>query len=385
MEFRGTSIIGFRDGNAGKAGDAGNGAFQAFAPATGQKIEPAFHYATAEEVDLAVRLATEACVEFGRVSGAKKAEFLEMIAARIEAQTESLVTRANQESALSLARLQSETGRTCTQLRMFAKVVREGSWVTARIDRSDLQRQPVPKPDVRSMLRPLGPVVVFGASNFPLAFSVAGGDTASAFAAGNPVIVKAHPAHPGTSALVGHAIRESVRASGLPEGVFSMLFDAGVDVGVQLVKHPAIKAVAFTGSFAGGTALMKLAAARREPIPCYSEMGSVNPVFVLPGALSKRASAIAGGLQGSFTLGAGQFCTKPGLVLIPQQDGTPAFMKELGDKVCGTPAQTLLTKAIADRFNSAVKGRDATVLAEGAKAEGDPATATVQASLFVAD
>ena len=196
MEFRGTSIIGFRDGNAGKAGDAGNGAFQALAPATGQKIEPAFHSATAEEVDLAVRLAAEACVEFGRVSGAKKAEFLEMIAARIEAQTESLVTRASQESALSLARLQSETGRTCTHLRMFAKVVREGSWVTARIDRSDPQRKPVPKPDVRSMLRPLGPVVVFGASNFPLAFSVAGGDTASAFAAGNPVIVKAHPAHP---------------------------------------------------------------------------------------------------------------------------------------------------------------------------------------------
>jgi NADP-dependent aldehyde dehydrogenase len=164
-----------------------------------------------------------------------------------------------------------------------------------------------------------------------------------------------------------------------------MLFDNGVDVGIQLVKHPAVKAIAFTGSFAGGTALMKLAAARPEPIPCYSEMGSVNPVFVLPGALSKRASAIAGGLQGSFTLGAGQFCTKPGLVLVPQQDGTPAFMKELSDKVSTTPPQTLLTKAIADRYTSAVKGRDATVLAEGAKAEGSPASATVQASLFVAD
>jgi NADP-dependent aldehyde dehydrogenase len=164
-----------------------------------------------------------------------------------------------------------------------------------------------------------------------------------------------------------------------------MLFDAGVDVGIQLVKHPAIKAVAFTGSFAGGTALMKLAAARPEPIPCYSEMGSVNPVFVLPGALSKRASAIAGGLQGSFTLGAGQFCTKPGLVLVPQQDGTPAFMKELSDKVSTTPPQTLLTKAIADRYTSAVKGRDATILAEGAKTEGGPDSAAVQASLFVAD
>src|ERR1700691_3162105 len=269
MEFRGTSIIGFRDGNAGKAGDAGNGAFQAFAPATGQKIEPAFHSATAEEVDLAVRLAAEACVEFGRVSGAKKAEFLEMIAARIEAQTESLVTRATQESALSLARLQSETGRTCTQLRMFAKVVREGSWVTARIDRSDLQRKPVPKPDVRSMLRPLGPVVVFGASNFPLAFSVAGGDTASAFAAGNPVIVKAHSAHPGTSELVGQVVSESVRACGLPPGMFAVLFCTGAEIGAALVAHPAIKAVGFTGSLTAGKSLMRVAAARPEPIPCF--------------------------------------------------------------------------------------------------------------------
>ena len=163
-----------------------------------------------------------------------------------------------------------------------------------------------------------------------------------------------------------------MKASGLPEGVFSMLFDNGVDVGIQLVKHPAIKAVAFTGSYAGGTALMKLAAARPEPIPCYSEMGSVNPVFVLPGALKQRGPAIAAGLQGSFTLGAGQFCTKPGLVLVPQQDGTPGFMKELGEKVAGTPSQTLLTKAIADRYTSAVKGRQATVLAEGAKAEVQP-------------
>ena len=176
-----------------------------------------------------------------------------------------------------------------------------------------------------------------------------------------------------------------MKASGLPEGVFSLLFDAGVEVGVRLVQHPAIKAVGFTGSFAGGTALMKLCAARPEPIPCYAEMGSVNPIFVLPGALNKRASAVATGLQASFTVGAGQMCTKPGLVLVPQEDGTPAFMKELGERVQGTPSQTLLTKAIADRFTSAVKGRmaDAKVLAEGAKAEGEGAT--VQASLFVAD
>src|SRR5208282_6558447 len=214
MEFLGTSIIGFRDGTAGKAGDAGNGTFQAFAPATGQRIEPAFHSATAEEVDLAVRLAAEASTEFGRLSGAKKAEFLETIASRIEAQTESLVTRANQESALPLARLQSETGRTCAQIRMFAKVVREGSWVTARIDHSDPQRKPVPKPDVRSMLRPLGPVVVFGASNFPLAFSVPGGDTASAFAAGCSVMVKVHDAHPRTSVLSAELLADGARQAG---------------------------------------------------------------------------------------------------------------------------------------------------------------------------
>src|SRR5580692_12470701 len=218
MEFLGTSIIGFRNGNAGTAG---NGAFQAFAPATGQKIEPSFHSATNEEVNLAVKLAAEASPFFARVSGKKRAEFLETIASRIEAQTESLVTRAHQESALPIARLQSETGRTCAQIRMFAKVVREGSWVTARIEHSDPQRKPVPKPDVRSMLRPLGPVVVFGASNFPLACSVAGGDTAAALAAGCPVIVKGHSAHPGTSELVAQAIVAALKLCNLPPGVFS--------------------------------------------------------------------------------------------------------------------------------------------------------------------
>src|SRR5271170_5179524 len=318
MEFLGTSIIGFRDGNAGNTGAPENGAFQAFAPATGQKIEPSFHSATAEEVNLAVALAAEASLEFGRLSGAKKAEFLETIASRIEAQTESLVTRANQESALPPARLQSETGRTCTQIRMFAKVVREGSWVTARIDHSEPQRKPVPKPDVRSMLRPLGPVVVFGASNFPLAFSVAGGDTASAFAAGNPVIVKAHPAHPGTSELVGRIIRESVRACDLPEGVFSLLFDSGISVGAALVQHPLVKAVGFTGSIPAGRALFDLAVKRPSPIPFYGEMSSTNPVFILPEALQERAAGIASGLHASFTLGAGQFCTKPGMVFLPE-------------------------------------------------------------------
>ena len=374
------SLIGFGDGAEGAS-------FTGVNPATGAPLEPKFFSATAEDLERAASLAQKAFPIYSNLSGKNKGAFLRKIAASIEASAPAIIQRAHLETALPETSLSSEVRRTCGQLRLFAELVEEGSWVDARIDNADPNREPLPKPSIRSMHKPLGPVAVFGASNFPLAFSVAGGDTASALAAGNPVIVKAHPAHPGTSALVGQAIRESVKACGLPEGVFSMLFDSGVDVGVQLVKHPAIKAVAFTGSFAGGTALMKLAAARPEPIPCYSEMGSVNPVFVLPGALKQRGIAVATGLQASFTLGAGQFCTKPGLVLVPQQDGTPGFMKELGEKVSSTPTQTLLTKAIADRYNSAVKGRlsDANVLAEGSKADTSTGAATVQASLFVAD
>jgi alpha-ketoglutaric semialdehyde dehydrogenase len=380
LELKPVSLIGFGDGAEGSS-------FTGVNPATGAPLEPKFFSASAEDLERAAALAQSAFPIYSNLSGKEKGAFLRSIAASIEAAAPAIIQRAHLETALPEARLTGEVGRTCGQLRLFAQVVEEGSWVDARIDNADPERKPLPKPSIRSMHKPLGPVAVFGASNFPLAFSVAGGDTASALGAGNPVIVKAHPAHPGTSALVGQAIRESVKASGLPEGVFSMLFDSGVDVGVQLVKHPAIKAVAFTGSFAGGTALMRLAAARPEPIPCYSEMGSVNPVFVLPGALKQRGSAVAAGLQASFTMGAGQFCTKPGLVLVPQQDGTPGFMKELGDKVSGTPTQTLLTKAIADRYRSAVKGRlaDANVLAEGAKADSSSDAATVQASLFVAD
>ena len=379
LELKSVSLIGFGDGTEGAS-------FTGMNPATGQPLEPKFFSARPEDLQRAAALARRAFPTYSNLSGKDKGAFLRRIAAAIEASAPAIIQRAHLETALPEARLQSELARTCNQLRLFAEVVEEGSWVDARIDSADPSRKPLPKPSMGSMHKPLGPVAVFGASNFPLAFSVAGGDTASALAAGNPVIVKAHPAHPGTSALVGQAVRESVQACGLPEGVFSLLFDAGVEVGVELVKHPAIKAVAFTGSFAGGTALMKLAAARREPIPCYSEMGSVNPIFVLPGALKQRGTAVAAGLQTSFTLGGGQMCTKPGLVLVPRQDGTPAFLKELGERVSTTPSQTLLTKAIADRYNSAVKGRisDANVFAEGAKVD-DTAAATVQASLFVAD
>ena len=217
--------------------------------------------------------------------------------------------------------------------------------------------KPLAKPDVRSMLRPLGPVVVFGASNFPLAFSVAGGDTASALAAGNPVIVKAHPAHPGTSEVVGRALQKAVRECGIPEGFFSLLFDRRTDVGTQLVKHPMIKAAGFTGSRAAGRALMDVAAARPEPIPFFAEMSSTNPVFILPGALRERRDAIATGLHASFTMGAGQFCTKPGLVFLPAGKDSDELTEKLRT-LSSQPARFhMLTSGIRSSYYAGVSDR----------------------------
>src|SRR3954470_10936508 len=245
--------------------------FYAVNPATGEKLEPAFYSATSDDIDQAATLATDAFDHLATLSGRDRARLLRGIAENLLAEGAAIVERANLETGLPLPRLQSELKRTTGQLNLFADVLDEGSWVNARIDEADRDRKPIPRPDIRSMLRPLGPVVVFGASNFPLAFSVAGGDTASALAAGNPVIVKAHPAHPGTSELVGRAIQTAVRQCGLHEGVFSLLFDAGTRVGTELVKHPLIKAGGFTGSRAAGRALMDLAAVRPEPIPFFAE------------------------------------------------------------------------------------------------------------------
>jgi 2,5-dioxopentanoate dehydrogenase len=244
-------------------------------------------------------------------------------------------------------------------------------------------RKPLPRSDIRSMLRPIGPVVVFGASNFPLAFSVAGGDTAFALASGNPVIVKAHPAHPGTSEIAGRAIQKAVHAQGLPAGTFSLLFDSGIPVGEALVQHPLVKAVAFTGSLGGGQALMKLAANRPEPIPCFTEMGSTNPLFILPGALRERAATIAQGLQNSFTLGSGQLCTKPGLVFVPESDNTD-FVTALSTGVKELSPQGMLTAGIARRYNTSIIERlseSNSALATG-KTSTDNDAATTQAQLF---
>ncbi len=350
-QLSGKSLLGFSE--ASNSVDR----FRALSPQTNSHLDPEFHSASTADVNRAAELAHEAFLPYSNLSGRTKAAFLRAIAANIESVSDPLVARANLETALPLPRLQGELARTCGQLRLFATVVEDGSWTAARIDRADPGRKPLRKPDVRSVLRALGPIVVFGASNFPLAFSVAGGDTASALAAGNPVIVKAHPAHPGASELVGRAIHAAVKELRLPEGVFSLLFDSGTSVGSHLVQHPLIKAGAFTGSHRAGRALFDLAAKRSEPIPFFAEMASTNPLFLLPGALASAPEKIAADLHASFTLGAGQFCTKPGLVFVFDNEATFPFLSALRAKVSDSAPFTLLTPGIADAFNSEIANR----------------------------
>jgi NADP-dependent aldehyde dehydrogenase len=255
-----------------------------------------------------------------------------------------------QETGLPLARCTGEIARTSGQLRLYGEAAARGDWLDARIETALPDRKPLPKPDHRSMFRPLGPVVVFGSSNVPFAYSVAGGDTASAFAAGCPVIVKAHPAHPGTGELVGRLVVEAVKECGLPEGSFSLLFDAGFAAGQDLVRHPLVKAVGFTGSLKGGRALVDLAAARPEPIPVYAEMGSINPVFILPGALAERPAALVEGLHASATVGVGQFCTNPGLIVLQRSPAAEALVQALAAKLGATPEAAMLTLGIKQAF-----------------------------------
>ena len=345
MELKGLSFIGAQHGRQGGAD------FHGINPATGAALEPAYHSASEEEAACAAELAAAAFPDFSRTTGKARAALLRNIASEIEALGQTLTDRVMAESGLPEGRVKGETGRTCGQLRMFAALVEEGSWVDARIDHADPARQPVPKPDTRSMLRPIGPVVIFGASNFPLAFSTAGGDTASALAAGCPVIVKAHSAHPGSSELVAGAVRRAVDASGLPEGIFSVIFDNQRAAAMTLVKHPAVCGVGFTGSRGGGLALMDAAASRPVPIPVYAEMSSVNPVYLLQGALAERGAAIAAGLHASATLGAGQFCTNPGIVLHDRNADTSAFRDEF-TRLMGTSAcATMLTSGICQAYH----------------------------------
>ncbi len=348
----GRSLIGFKEGS-----DTPDPK-RAIDPSNGNEIEPPFFNASSEEVESAATLAKNAFQSYSGKSGAERAEFLEAIANEIEALGETLTQRAMQETGLPEGRIIGETGRTTGQLRLFAQVARDGSWSQPRIDTAIPDREPLPKPDVRSMLRPVGPVVVFAASNFPLAFSTAGGDTASALAAGCPVIVKAHSSHPGTAELVARAIQSAARATSMPEGVFSLLFGGGRSVGSALVTHPAVKAVGFTGSTAGGTALMKLAAERKEPIPVYAEMGSVNPVVLLPGAIADRGESIAAGLHVSATLGVGQFCTNPGVALVKKDDAGDAFVASFVEKMKATASQVMLNATIQSAYSDGVQRMD---------------------------
>lgn len=363
------------------------GSFRALNPTTGAALEPVFHSASEADVDEAATLAQQAAASFAATGGSQRAGLLRDIADRLLASQPQIVERATLETGLPLARLNGEMARTVAQLRLFAELAAEGSWVDARIDEAQPERKPAPRPVVCSMLRPLGPVVVFGASNFPLAFSVAGGDTAAALAAGCPVLVKAHPAHPGTSELVARLICESVEELGLPVGTFSHLTDVGFQIGSALVRHPAVRAVAFTGSTTGGQALMRLAAERPEPIPCFAEMGSVNPVFILPHAMQTRPEAIASGLAASFSLGSGQFCTKPGIVFLPRQM-PDSFLESLHSAVAALPPLGMLTAGIAARFQQAVAARaqDAGATSVFAAADEAPTaaspTAAAQATVF---
>jgi 2,5-dioxopentanoate dehydrogenase len=328
----------------------GDHLFRAVNPATGRELEPAFHEATPEELDRALRAAEEAFRSDRRRPGEERARLLEAIGVEIEALGDELVERVCAETALPEARVKGERGRTVGQLRMFAGLVREGSWVDARIDRAEPDRQPVPKPDIRRMHIPIGPVAVFGAGNFPLAFSVAGGDTASALAAGCPVVVKGHPAHPGTSELTARAIRKAVDQTGFHPGTFSLLQARNPEVSIRLVRHPVTAAVGFTGSLKAGRALFDAAASRPKPIPVYAEMGSVNPVFVLPGALRERLQAITEGLAQSVTLGVGQFCTNPGLVIGIHSDDLTRFVQQLSARINEVPPGIMLHRGICAAY-----------------------------------
>lgn len=348
--------------------------FRAANPTTASYIEPPFSAAGEPEVRRACALASAAFDQYRALDNETRARFLETIADRILALGDELLERGHAESGLPLARLTGERGRTVGQLRLFADELRKGGWLGIRIDPAMPDRKPLPRADLRQRKVPLGPVVVFGASNFPLAFSVAGGDTAAALAAGCPVIVKGHSAHPGTSELVAQAITEAVAQCKLHPGVFSLLNGDSRDLGAALVADPRIKAVGFTGSRTGGTALMKIAAARPEPIPVYAEMSSVNPVLLLPGALAARAEALGKEFVASLTLGSGQFCTNPGLVFALEGPHVDTFIASASAALGQTPPAVMLTAGI---FNAYEKGVDrlathkaVQTIARGAETQG---------------
>jgi NADP-dependent aldehyde dehydrogenase len=367
--------------------------FDAYDPSRGETIAPAFSVSSEADVAEACRLAADAFDTYRETDPEERARFLETIADKIEAIGDALIERAMQESGLPQARLTGERGRTTGQLRMFAAHLRRGAWANVTLDTPLPERTPLPRSDLRQRRIAIGPVAVFGASNFPLAFSTAGGDTASALAAGCPVVLKGHPAHPGATLLVAEAIRAAVAEFGLPAGVFSLVQGTANALGAALVTDPRIKAVGFTGSRGGGLALVKLAQERPEPIPVYAEMSSINPVILFPAALAARAEALGKAYVGSLTMGAGQFCTNPGIVLALAGDDLDRFVASATEALGAAAPQVMLTAGIHSAYDKGValfEGHDGVeTLARGADGtgcnRGRAALFVTDAATFIAD
>lgn len=358
-------------------------------PATGEAA--AFAQGTMADVDRACEAAEAAFGAYSALPRITRAAFLDRIADEIEARGAELTAVGTAETGLPAARLDGERGRTTGQLRLFAQHIREAGYLDRRIDAALPDRKPVPRPEIRMMQRAVGPVAVFGASNFPLAFSTAGGDTASALAAGCPVVVKGHPAHPGTAEIVAQAIDAAIKAMDLPAGIFSLVQGAGFEVGEALVQHPLIKAVGFTGSLRGGRALFDLCAQRAEPVPFFGELGSVNPVFLMPHAVAARGASIAAGWVGSLTMGAGQFCTNPGIVVVIDGSDAQGFVDAAKAAVAQIGAQTMLTDGIAEAFRTGrarvagSAGVQVVAQADSAGRQAMPAIFAVTGAVWLAD
>ena len=345
----GRNIIGYQ------LSEIANEFMKSFSPGLKRTLEGQFHKASQEDIQKAMDLSHRATQPFAQKSGKEKAAFLRAIAEEIMELGDDLVSRAMKESGLPEGRIRGERGRTVGQLELFAKLVEEGSWVNASIDLPIPDRRPVPKADIRSMLIPIGPVVVYTASNFPLAFSTAGGDTASALAGGNPVIVKAHESHLGTNALVALAIQKAADRTGMPDGVFSSLNGTGPELGQQLAKHPLTKAIAFTGSFKAGKAIFDTVAQRRSPIPVFAEMGSINPVLLLPNLLKEKSEELAQQLSQSVTLGVGQFCTNPGLIIGIESPALTSFSDHLNQHLSNYQSATMLNEQVCKNYYAGKK------------------------------
>lgn len=384
--LQGHNIVGFEFSAKGAA------SFQSFSTIKGDYLPERFHYATAEEIALAIQKAEAAFTIYANTSFVERAVFLEAIADEILAIGDFLLERTHLESGFPLARLTGERDRTMNQLKLFAGLLREGSWTDAVIDTAMPTRQPLPRADIRRILQPLGPVTVFAASNFPFAFSTAGGDTASALAAGCPVIVKAHSAHAGTNELMATAIKRAAEKTGMPDGVFSALNGEGSTLGQQLAAEPAIKAIGFTGSYKAGMALYETVTQKRKaPIPLYAEMSSINPVVLLPETLALKTAAIATTLAGSVTLGVGQFCTNPGLLFVIKSKASEAFIELMAASFSAAAEGTMLNQAICKSYytdrNKLMSTTGVKIVYKGKDLQSDykgsPALFTVAANDFI--